>query len=247
MLIDWFTVAAQTINFLILVWLLKRFLYKPILDVIDARERRIAAELADADAKRAEANRERDEFEQKNQSFEKQRKALLSSATDEAATERQRLLNEARKEADALAAKRRDELQAEQLSLSEEIIKRTQQEVFARTRKTLHDLADVTLEEQMINVFVTHLHTLNGELQKELAAALQTTKHSPLVRSAFILPPEQQLKIQTEFNATMSADIQIQFEVVPELVSGIELSVNGKKMAWSVDDYLTELEVGAKR
>ncbi len=247
MLIDWFTVAAQAVNFLILVWLLKRFLYKPILDAIDAREARIAAEIADANKKRADAKRERDEFEQKNQTFDKQREALLSQATDEAAAERQRLLNEARKEADVLATKRRDELQAEQQSLSEEINKRTQQEVFALTRKTLQDLADVSLEERMTNVFVTHLQSLNGELQKELAAALQTTKQSPLVRSAFVLPPEQQLKIHTELKATMSADVQIQFEVVPGLVSGIELSANGKKMAWSVNDYLKELEMGAKR
>ena len=55
MLIDWFTVGAQLLNFLILVWLLKRFLYKPILGAIDIRERRIAAELADAAAKRIAA------------------------------------------------------------------------------------------------------------------------------------------------------------------------------------------------
>lgn len=247
MLIDWFTVAAQAVNFLILVWLLKRFLYKPILDAIDAREARIAAEIADANKERVDAKRERDEFEQKNQTFDEQREALLSQATDEAAAERQRLLNEARKEADVLATKRRDELNDEQESLSEEITQRTQQEVFALTRKTLQVLADVTLEERMAHVFVTRLQSLNGELQKELAAALQATKQSPVVRSAFELPPEQQLKIQAELNATTSADVQIQFEVVPELVSGIELSVNGKKMAWSVNDYLKELEVGAKR
>jgi F-type H+-transporting ATPase subunit b len=51
MLIDWFTVGAQVLNFLILVWLMKRFLYQPILDAIDAREQRIAAELANAAAK----------------------------------------------------------------------------------------------------------------------------------------------------------------------------------------------------
>ena len=55
MLIDWFTVGAQALNFLVLVWLLKRFLYKPILNAVDAREKRIAAELADADAKKAAA------------------------------------------------------------------------------------------------------------------------------------------------------------------------------------------------
>ena len=42
MLIDWFTVAAQAVNFLLLVWLLKRFLHKPVLAAIDEREKRIA-------------------------------------------------------------------------------------------------------------------------------------------------------------------------------------------------------------
>ena len=87
MLIDWFTVGAQALNFLILVWLMKRFLYKPILHAIDAREERIAKELADADAKKTEAQKERDEFAQKNHQFDQQRAALLSKATDEAQAE----------------------------------------------------------------------------------------------------------------------------------------------------------------
>ena len=103
MLIDWFTVAAQALNFLILVWLMKRFLYKPILNAIDEREKRIAAELANADAKKAEAQKEHDEFQHKNTEFDQQRAALLSKATGEAQAERQRLLDEARKAADALS------------------------------------------------------------------------------------------------------------------------------------------------
>ena len=75
MLIDWFTVIAQVVNFLILVWLLKRFLYRPILDAIDAREKRIALALADADAKKVEAEKERDAFQQKNEAFDQQRAA----------------------------------------------------------------------------------------------------------------------------------------------------------------------------
>lgn len=65
MLIDWFTVIAQVVNFLILVWLLKRFLYQPILNAIDAREQRVATELADADAKMNEAAKQRNEFQKK--------------------------------------------------------------------------------------------------------------------------------------------------------------------------------------
>src|SRR5580658_6844655 len=99
MLIDWFTVAAQALNFLILVWLMKRYLYKPILDAIDAREKLVAAELAEAAAKKAEAQKDRDEFQRKNQEFEQQRAALLSKVTDEAKAESLRLLDEARKAA----------------------------------------------------------------------------------------------------------------------------------------------------
>ncbi|MGA2191158.1 MAG: F0F1 ATP synthase subunit B, partial [Steroidobacteraceae bacterium] len=57
MLIDWFTVGAQALNFIILVWLLKRYLYKPILNAIDAREKRIAAESAAAGAREAQARK----------------------------------------------------------------------------------------------------------------------------------------------------------------------------------------------
>ena len=78
MLIDWFTVGAQALNFIILVWLLRRFLYKPILNAVDAREKLIARELADAEGKKAEAQKERDAFEHKNEEFNRQdRKSVV--------------------------------------------------------------------------------------------------------------------------------------------------------------------------
>ena len=80
MLIDWFTVGAQALNFVILVWLMKRFLYKPILGAIDAREIRIARELANADTKEAEARSQVDEFRHRNEKFDQQRDEMLSEA-----------------------------------------------------------------------------------------------------------------------------------------------------------------------
>src|SRR6204780_4064321 len=149
MLIDWFTVAAQTINFLVLVWLLKRFLYKPILAAIDARETKIAAELKDAAAKKAEAQLERDNFRSKGETLERQRAELLRKATDDANAERQRLLDAARTDSDALRAKLNDAVKNERLEVNREIVTRTQQEVFALARKTLADLADTTLEDRI--------------------------------------------------------------------------------------------------
>jgi F-type H+-transporting ATPase subunit b len=245
MLINWFTVFAQAINFLILVWLLKRFLYKPILHAIDEREKGIATQLAQAEAKVAEAQKERDDFQQRNEAFDKARAALLKKATDDASSERQRLLDEARKDADALRAKRQDALQTEQRNLSQEIIRRTQKEVFAITRKTLADLAAASLEERMGEVFVDRIRTLSGAAREQLATALKTSNQTVSVRSAFDLPPAQRTAIESAVKETFAPDAHLQFETAPEIVSGIELSTNGHKVAWSIADYLATLEKSA--
>lgn len=242
MLIDWFTVSAQVVNFLILVWLMKRFLYKPILHAIDAREKQIATELADADGKRAEAEKERDEFQHKNEEFDQQRAALLSKARDEAQAERQRLLNEARQTADALRARRQDALKREQQSLNDEIARRTREEVFAIARKTLMDLAGTSLEECISEAFTRRLRELNDEAKEGLAKALKTSSDPVLLRSAFELPSEQRAAIQHALNETFSAEIQVHFETAPDVISGIELTANGRKVAWSIADYLASLK-----
>ena len=145
----------------------------------------------------------------------------------------------------SLRAKRQDALRNEQRNLSQEITRWTQKEVFAITRKTLADLAATSLEERMGEVFVQRLRALTGAAKEQLAAALKTSTQPARVRSAFDLPPEQHAAIQKALNETFSADIHIQFETVPELVSGIELSTNGQKVAWSIADYLATLEKSA--
>jgi len=244
MLIDWFTVGAQALNFLILVWLMKRFLYKPILHAIDEREKRIAAELADADAKEAKAQKERDEFQHKNEEFDQQRATLLNKATDEAQAERQRLLDEARKAANALSAKRQETLRSEEHNLHQAISRRTQQEVFAIARKALTDLATTSLEERLVEVFTRRLREMDGQAKAGLGEALKTASEPAFVRSAFDLPAEQHEAIQNALNETFSAEIHVRFETAPDLISGIELTTNGQKVAWSIADYLASLEKG---
>jgi len=242
MLIDWFTVCAQALNFLILVWLMKRFLYKPILNAINEREKKVAAELSNADKKKAEAQKESDEFKHKNEEFEMQRATLLSKATNEAEAERQRLLGEARKAADALSARRRETLRNEEHNLHQAISKRTQHEVFAIVRKTLTDLATTGLEERLSEVFTRRLREMDGRAKARMADVLGKLSNPALVRSAFDLPAEQRAVIQNALNETFSADIHIQFETAPALISGIELTANGQKLAWSIADYLTSME-----
>lgn len=242
MLFDWFTVGAQTLNFLILVWLMKRFLYKPILDAIDAREKRIALALADAAAKQAEAQKERDEFQKKNEDFDRQRNDLLGKVRDEIKTERQRLLDEAQQAADALRVKRQDALASEMQNVHQDIARRSREEVFAIAQKVLTDLAGTTLEERMGEVFTRRLRELDAEAKAGLAKALNTSSGSVQVRSAFELPPAQRAAMQRALNETFASDIQIRFDTTPDVISGIELTANGWKLAWNIADFLASLE-----
>jgi F-type H+-transporting ATPase subunit b len=242
MLIDWFTVAAQAVNFLILVWLMKRFLLKPVTTAIDAREKNIAAELAGADAKKAEAEKERADFEAKNKDLADQRSTLLAKAETDAKAERTRLFDEARKDADGLRARQATALQDDQKRLSGEITRMAAGQVFDIARKALADLATVSLEERVGEVFTRRLRELPAAAKESLGAALKTSSEPALVRSAFELPTEQKAAIQNALNETFHAAVSIQFQTKPDEISGIELTANGQKLGWSIDGYLKSLD-----
>jgi len=241
MLIDWFTVGAQIVNFLVLVWLLQHFLYKPVLNAIDAREKRIAAELADADAKKAEAEKERTDFEDKNNVFNQHRSALLSKAADEAKSERERLIDQAKKDAESLRVTQADALRADQIRLGSEITLLAEKEVFAIARKALTDLATVSLEERVGEIFTRRLRELDPKAKQLLGDALKNSSQPALVRSAFELPADQRAAIQNALNETFSAVVRIKFEESQDVICGIELTANGQKVAWSISSYLNGL------
>lgn len=242
MIIDWFTVIAQALNFLVLVWLLKRFLYKPILDAIDAREKRIALALAKAEAKKTEALQEKNDFQHKNEEFDRQQVTLLDKATDEAKAAGQKLLTEARLASDAYSVKRQEALQREQQSLNVEISRRMREEVFAIARKTLMELAGFSLEERMSEMFRRRLRELDDEEKENLAKVLKSSSSPLLIRSAFLLTAEQQSELEKALKETISPEINVRFETAPELISGIELTAGGQKIAWSISEYLDSLE-----
>ncbi|MBB1380657.1 F0F1 ATP synthase subunit B [Shewanella sp. SR41-2] len=245
MLIDWFTVFAQVINFLVLVWLLKRFLYRPILDSIDAREKRIAAEIADTKAKRIEAELQREEFQQKNADFEQQKTTRINKLKDETEAERVRLLEAVRLESQGLRKKLQLALKNEQLNLQVAISQRAREEIFSIARKVLGDLAGTSLEASMTDIFIRRLNTLNDEeiasLQSAISPAINAAAQPILIRTAFALPTPQCSLIEAAIKKILSHDIPIQFSIEPDVISGIELSIKGQKISWSINEYLSSL------
>ncbi|NLC32679.1 MAG: F0F1 ATP synthase subunit B [Clostridiales bacterium] len=242
MTIDWFTISAQAVNFLVLIWLMKRFLYKPILKAIDEREKNIADTIAAAGSQEASAQAQRQEFLKKNEEFDHQRAQMLSQATHEAHEQRRRLVDEANKEADALREQRQESLLEDARRLSRAIGLRTQEEVFAIARKALSDLSSNSLEESMCKVFIRRLRDMDGKEKETLDAALGTKTETALVTSAFDLPKEQRMAIQNALNDIFQADIRMEFKTMPELIGGIELAAKGQKIAWNIADYINSME-----
>ncbi|MDO8671166.1 MAG: F0F1 ATP synthase subunit delta [Dehalococcoidia bacterium] len=242
MLIDWFTVVAQIVNFLVLVWLLKRFLYKPILNAINGREQFIARQLEDAGGKKAEAQKDRDDLQAEKEGMDVQRREALGRVASEASAQRQRLLDDTRREAEQLRSQLQEKMRSDQSSLSREITVRTQTEVFAIVRKTIADLATANLEEAICEAFVRRLRQLDAREKELISTALQSSSRPATVRTAFALTHEVQATIERAINDVFALASQIRFETAPALVGGIELTTDGHQVSWNITDYLTSLE-----
>ncbi len=143
--------------------------------------------------------------------------------------------------------KRRQALRQEAKRLNQAIRRRTQHEVFAIARKALADLATVTLEERLSEVFTRRLREMDDQAKAGLGQALKTGADPARVRSTCELPPEQRAAIRNALNETFSADVHVRFETAPDLISGIELTTNGHKVAWSIGDYLDLGREGRRR
>lgn len=242
MLFDGFTVCAQLLNFLLLAWLLKRFLYKPVLDAIDAREKLIASQLQDAEQQKSVARKERQEFQNKNEAFEMKRETLFGELHETVKRERLRKLDEVRTEAIALRAGFAEKISSERDAWQREIKQRTQREVFSIARQTLEDLAQASLEDQIADVLIRRLEDLDPGEKAKLVTFAKSATHPVLVHSAFELSPSQRNLIQSTLSETLGIPVVPQFEVVPAVVCGIEILLNGHKVAWSIADYLASVE-----
>lgn len=242
MLIDWFTVAAQAINFLILVWLLKRFLYKPVLTAIEERRKRIAETMEQARRTGADAEAAKSDYARRSSELQSTRDDLLSRATADAAAERKRLVEEAQAEAEELRRSWRAAVQSERDETIAELGDLTRREVFSITRKALADLAGADLEERMISSFVDRLRAV-GDDQRALLTAPPAEKIA-VVRSAFELSDSERATLTQAAREILGPGTSVRFETASGLVAGISLSAGGYSVAWSIASYLKDLEAG---
>ncbi len=225
MLIDWFTVGAQALNFLILVWLMKHFLYKPVQDAIAAREKRIADELADADAKRPRRTRTAKTSSARTPTSTATAPRCSPRRSSDANADRQRLLDVARKAADAMAAKREQTLQADAERLNESCVI-AQQEVFAiarRTWPTWPRLASKPAHVRRVHAAPAGARRAQGRARRSARFGDGPAARPQRVHAAAATARRRPACDQRDlFNRRRTA-----VRVAPDLVGGIELSARG--------------------
>ncbi|MHC5675171.1 F0F1 ATP synthase subunit B family protein [Nostoc sp.] len=263
--INWFTFFAQILNFFVLIFVLQRFLYKPITKAMARREKTIRDRLSSASQQKEEAEQEVKHYEEMQQKFTDEKTELLTQVKLEVEQTRQRLLKEMQESVATERSQWQTSLQRQKDAFLREVGDakgglrlRTMQELQATVRRILTDLAESELETQIARVFLQKLRDLTEPERAELVTTLTaSTKDSiPLTLvSTFTLPTDICTAIATvlqdyfkavgsgkiESSYEIAGKIEPTYEIESSLICGIELRGTGYKLAWSMDTYLDSI------
>lgn len=247
MLIDWFTVIAQVVNFLVLAALLKYFLYDRVVSAMDERERRVQERLNEAERRRKEADEQERTYRQRNAELEHRRRDVLADARREAESRRDDLLEEARGEVDDRRRRWLDALRREKDDFVRELGRLTIEEVYAVAGRALRDLAGGEVEARVVERFLTHAD-VDGEASLKKLGAEVSGRDVPLtVRSGFALSKKMRQKLTRKIHQRVAESADVSYETDSALVFGLEIRAPGHSIAWHAADYLETLRERAGR
>ena len=235
MSIDWITVLAQMANFLLLVWLLKRFLYRPILDGIDAREAEIASRMAEAGIAQQQAQCEAARYKHQQAQLHERQERLVSAALNDTKAQRDALLHEARAKLEQEQQDWQRYLASEREKFSRQLQRNGEQALLALTRKALHDLADASLEAAIVRHVAKRLRPLANEL---IAAAGHSHTAIACTREPLAEPEQEQLRRELQ---QLLPQLALTFTTDAKQAAGLILRVGGAQVAWTLDSYTDEL------
>jgi len=239
--IDWFTFGAQIVNFLILIGLLKRFLYGPILDAMDRRQASIRDRIAKAESKEEEAEQEAEKYRSLQSAFEAHRAERMQAVEKDAEARRHELLAQAREDVEYLEAQWREAIERDRAAFLHTVSERAVTETIELTRRVLDDLADVDLEEQVATVFLGHLQDPEDALAKKLIDAFEDADAEVTIRSAYELSDDQRERLLEVLEERAGHSLVLSTVTDRELGLGVEVQVANRTVGWTIDQYIEQL------
>jgi F-type H+-transporting ATPase subunit b len=247
MSVDWFTVTAQGINFLVFVFLLRRFLYGPIIKSMDQREAKIVARMDEATRKTGEAESAAAAYRQKLLEMDLQREETLARTREEAGALRLELRQKAREEVSLNRDQWVEAFRQQKDVFLQDLRRRAGQQVYTIARKALADLAGADLNRALVDGFLHRLQALDPAERDHIAEGIRLSGGAVLLRSAFELEPGTRQTITQVLRESFFPEAGPNFEVSPGLISGIELTVHGRQVSWDLEHYLDAMEEGFSR
>ncbi len=242
MQIDWITFAAQLVNFLILIWLLQRFLYGPITAAMARREQRITDRLDEARSAREQAEEEERRLREEREDLEARRDEILAEARQEAEELRDELEETAREEIDEKRRAWLGQAEHERREIVQGLQERVYRFVLETVRRLLRDFADADLATQTAREFARRLESLDEDARARITRAAGEADGPLAVESGLELPEDARARIAEAVRSTVSEAAEIRFEADPELLIGVRLTVGDQTVRWSGDRHLDRLE-----
>jgi F-type H+-transporting ATPase subunit b len=242
MQVDWLTVVAQIVNFLILVWLLQHFLYGPIVRAMDRREQRIADRLKEAANKKEEAEAEARKYRSKQQDLDDQRDRMLSDAREQASEQKSSLEKSAREEVDKRKQEWIEQLEDQQRAFLRDVRRLAAERFFRLARQALRDLADEELEDQIARVFQDKMAKLDGQERKKIEKGCLDDNKRIIVKSRFELSSATKGQLTRTIRETLCEEADVEYRESEDIGCGIELQAGSQDLTWSIDSYLDDLE-----
>ncbi len=245
--IDWFTFVAQILNFVILLFLLKRFLYRPVLNVIAKREESIRGRLEAARQQEEQATAQGQALHAERAELEGRRSELLAEAERQADERRQELTSEVRDQVAKVRDDWRESLRQQRDTFLDELRIRVGRESYTVVARAIRDLADADLGDRTMRVFLERMQTLPEEARAEFVKALARSSGRLSVRSAFPLDEKQRDEIVSAVRVWTESQAEVTFRDDPDLSLGIEMRAGDRRVGWGIDSYLEELAAETDR
>jgi len=233
MLIDWFTVAAQAVNFLILVWILKRVLYGPILNAMAERRRRVVAELDNARHSREVAEGDAEEVRRKLEELDRAGETLLAEARRDAEQWKGEALAAMRAEMEERREQWLKALSRERTVISDRVRQRIGEQVVRLSEKVLRDLAGDDLEARSLMDFVSRLAGTDPKVR---------LSGDVVVRTGFPLSKSVLERLETSIREHFPDCLEIAASRDESLGFGIVMIVGDNKWEWNLASYLDDVE-----
>lgn len=237
--LSWSTFLLEGINFLILVWILQRLFYKPVLAVIASRRAGIEKTLADARAMQEGAEALQAQYQSRLAEWEQERQDARKALYLEIDTERQRRLAELSGMLDQEREKARvtEQRRLEKLHLQAEQSALAQAARFAA--RLLSRLAGPELEVRLLDLLLAEMAALTDERREAFAQAAQlNTLEKVVVASAYPLDQGQRTSLEQALRTRFAVEPTFEYRQDSELLAGLRISLGSRVLHANLHDDL---------